>query len=243
MLIAAPAATRHSTKYRGTSTRGRVGASLDGDFVQTALCCLTIAREPLPSLLSPQQKCFLLLAIPLPMLFSCLLLLQPDGYFSLSLWAMPKACTIQALDTVPSDRDHDSDSFPALAAALLPSPPGFRCAVLEGHPPPAPARASPPLAQPVTWRQHPTSAPLGSPVSPRGHTYKIPVVPQPRHARPKPDSTGTWDFQPIFQKRLMATSAENPEVSELLQDKAYCEEAPEDTGDGEMTQDGMDQER
>lgn len=233
MLIAAPAATKHYTKYRGTSTRGRVGASLDGDFVQTALCCLAIAREPFPSLLYPQQKCFPLLAIPLPMLFSCLLLLQPDGYFSLSLWAMPKARTIQALDMVPPDRDRDSDSFPALAAALLP----FSFIV-----------PSPRLAQPITRRQHPTSAPLGSLVSPHGHTYKIPVVPaglcpQPQHPRPKPDSTGTRDFQPIFQKRLMATSTENPEVSELLQDKAYCEEAPEDTGDGEMAWDGMDWER
>lgn len=41
----------------------------------------------------------------------------------------------------------------------------------------------------------------------------------------------------------MATSTESLEVSELLQDKAYCEEAPEDSGDAEMTQDGMDQER
>lgn len=41
----------------------------------------------------------------------------------------------------------------------------------------------------------------------------------------------------------MATSAESLGVSEILQDKAYCEEAPEDTGDMEMTQDGMDQGR
>lgn len=36
---------------------------------------------------------------------------------------------------------------------------------------------------------------------------------------------------------------ETLEVSELLQDKAYCEEAPEDAGDVEMAQDGMDRER
>lgn len=33
----------------------------------------------------------------------------------------------------------------------------------------------------------------------------------------------------------MATSNKSLEVSELLQDKAYCEEAPEDTGDVETT--------
>ena len=41
----------------------------------------------------------------------------------------------------------------------------------------------------------------------------------------------------------MATSNKSLEVSELLQDKAYCEEALEDTGDVEMTRDGMDRER
>jgi len=41
----------------------------------------------------------------------------------------------------------------------------------------------------------------------------------------------------------MATSNKSLEVSELLQDRAYCEEVLEDTGGVEKMQDGMDWER
>lgn len=73
------------------STRGRVGASLNGDFVQTALCCLAIVRELFPLLPFTQQKCFLLLEIPLPTLFSLLLFLQVTGISSSLHGVCPKA--------------------------------------------------------------------------------------------------------------------------------------------------------
>lgn len=112
----------------------------------------------------------------------------------------------------------------------------------------APAQASSPIAQLITCRWHPTSSPLGSPISLHGHTYKVLVAPagpcvQPQHPRPKTDSTEMWDCQSVFQKEVMATNNTSLEVFEFLQDKAYCKEAPEDTSDVEMTQKRMDQVR
>lgn len=124
-------------------TRGRVGASLQSDSVQTALPCLATLRAiPLAPLLltemfpSPGDPLFHGIS-PLP--------LSPhDWYFIFFVWGEPKGPTVWVPDVVPSERHRDSDGFSALAAALPPFPPTHIVLCWGGTPAPASTQAAPP---------------------------------------------------------------------------------------------------
>lgn len=157
----------------------------------------------------PQQRCFLLLAIPLSMLFSCLLLLQPNGISS-------------HLRGVCQKPHHTGTRHGTIRKALglrwsfcscccsAPLPSHFCCAVLEAPPPTSPSTGTHPLLSPNLSLGGGGSHRLfwGAPLASTGTRTKYKIqraIPaglcaQPRHPGSQTDSTGTWDFQSIFQK-------------------------------------------
>lgn len=131
-----------------------------------------------------------------------------DWYLILFVWGKPKDPTV-CMPDVLAIRKAPRSSAPLSSHS--------HCAVLGGHPCTSLSTGRPPSCP----AHHSEVAPLVSTL--HGHTWKIPFLlgsAQPQYSKPKAGSTGTGDFQSIFQKQLMATSNRILEVSELLQGKA-----------------------